>query len=73
MARVPSAPMEDIALNVLVRPLTAFVLLFSAAIIARLIKPLFPKNRITEFLYRKRSVTSGADKPLPWDSKRRRG
>jgi hypothetical protein len=54
--------MSETIINVLLRPLVAFVLLFAAAVVARLIRPLFPKHPITEFLYRQRSVTSGSNK-----------
>lgn len=44
--------MSDIVIGVIVRPLTAIILLGSGILIAHLIKPLIPEGRLKRILYK---------------------
>lgn len=48
--------MYYIALSVIIRPLTAVVLLLAAAYIAHLIRPLIPDGRLKSFLYKRHDL-----------------
>lgn len=50
------AHMDDIAINVLLRPFVLLVLFLTAGILAWLAKRLIPEGHIKEVLYRKRDI-----------------
>ena len=43
-------------LSVILRPLTAIVLLLAATYLAHLIRPLIPDGRVKDYLYRKHDL-----------------